>query len=180
MMEINSRTVLCVGLLLALASTACKDDDSTPADAAGTGGGTTAGTGGASTPMAVATIAGLMGGTVTGTATFVQAGTDVTVTVALTNCVAGKMYATHIHAGTSCDAAMGHWGPTRGEGIPKVMCNGTTGTATLTRKADMPDLTWTVGGDATTNVVGHAFVLHDPDSTTMPPAAMGCGVIAAN
>jgi hypothetical protein len=46
----------------------------------------------------------------------------------------------------------------------------------LTRATTDPALGWTVGGDATTNVVGHAFVAHDPDVPMMPPR-IGCGVI---
>jgi hypothetical protein len=130
---------------------------------------------------AVAAITGFNGGTVTGMATFSKAtGTDVTVTVSLTNCVAGKTYPVHIHAGTSCADAMSqgdHWGPARGEGIPSVMCAGTTGTSTLTRPATDLNLAWTIGGDPTTNVVGHAFVVHAPDVPMMPPR-IGCGVIA--
>jgi hypothetical protein len=130
---------------------------------------------------AVATLAGFMGGTVTGTATFVKAaGTDVTVTVALANCVAGKSYPVHIHEGTSCADATAqgeHWGPARGEGIPSVMCTGTTGSSTLTRPATPTNLAWTIGGtDAMTNVVGHAFVVHAPDVPMMPPR-ISCGVI---
>jgi hypothetical protein len=179
----NLRNGLVVGAVIVLSSAACKDNTS-PGPAAGSGGsaaGSGGGAGGTSAgSKAVAKITGFMGGTVTGTATFVQAGTDVTVTVALSNCVDTKMYPVHIHVGTSCAdaAAQGdHWGPARGEGIPKVACKGTTGTATLTRTAAAADLAWSVGGDATTNVIGHAFVVHDPDVVTTPPR-IGCGVIA--
>ena len=132
--------------------------------------------------MATATIAGFEAGTVTGTAVFTQTGTDVTVVVTLMNCPDGP-HGVHIHEGTSCaDATMqgAHWGPTRGEGIPSVMCTGMTGTAMLTRAATDPTLAWSVGGDAATNVVGHAFVVHDPAPATpaMAPAPrIGCGVI---
>lgn len=149
--------------------------------AAGTGaGGAAAGTGAAPAGSAVATLASLMGGTVTGTATFAKVtGTDVAVTVALTNCVAGKTYPVHIHEGTGCAdaAAQGeHWGPARGEGIPPVMCSGTTGTSTLTRPATPVNLAWTIGADPATNVVGHAFVVHAADVPSMPPR-IACGVI---
>ena len=172
---------LYVVLLLTLASAACKDDDKS-GGSAGSGGSATATGGGGSSAMttAVANIAGFMGGTVKGTATFVQSGTDVTVSVELSSCVDGKMYPVHIHAGTSCADAMAqgdHWGPARGEGIPKIACKGTSGTATLTRKAtDTPDLLWSIGGVETTNVVGHAFVVHDPDVAMSPPR-IGCGLI---
>ena len=176
----NWRLALYVGMLLTLVSAACKDDASD--GTAGSGGSAaTAGTGGGSAaPKAVAAITGFMGGAVTGTATFAQSGTDVTVTVAINNCVAGKMYPAHIHAGTSCADAMAqgdHWGPTRGEGIPKIACQSTSGTATLTRKAtDTPDLQWSIGGNATTDVVGHVVVVHDPDVAMSPPR-IACGVI---
>jgi hypothetical protein len=139
-----------------------------------------AGTGAAPAGSAVATLTGFMGGTVTGTATFAKAtGTDVSVTVALANCVAGKSYPVHIHEGTSCADAMSqgdHWGPARGEGIPAVMCAGTTGTSMHTRTAIPTNLAWTIGGDAMTNVVGHAFVVHAPDVPMMPPR-IACGII---
>jgi len=149
--------------------------------AAGMGaGGATAGTGAAPAGSAVATITGFMGGTVTGMATFSKGtGTDVKVDVALASCVAGKSYPVHIHEGTSCASAMAqgdHWGPARGEGIPNVTCSGTTGTSTTTRPATPTNLAWTIGGDMATNVVGHAFVVHDPDVAMMPPR-IACGVI---
>jgi Cu/Zn superoxide dismutase len=156
------------------------------AAAAGTGaragtGAAAAGTAAAPAGSAVATLAGFMGGTVTGSATFTKAtGTDVAVTVALANCVPGKMYPVHIHEGTSCADAMAqgdHWGPARGEGIPLVSCGATmTGTSTLTRPAIPANLAWTIGGDVMTNVVGHAFVVHAPDVPMMPPR-IGCGII---
>ena len=121
--------------------------------------------------------------TVTGMVTFVKGANpgEVTVTVTLNGCETGKLYPVHIHAGTACTdaAAQGdHWGPTRGEGIPSVMCTGTTGTSTFTRPATDPMLAWTIGGDAATNVIGHAFVAHAPDMPMMP-ARIACGVIAA-
>jgi Cu/Zn superoxide dismutase len=119
--------------------------------------------------------------TVTGTATFAKGAgsTDVTVNVALANCVAGKVYPVHIHEGMGCADAVAqgdHWGPARGEGIPSVTCTTTTGTSTLTRPATPTNLAWTIGGDVMTNVVGHAFVVHAPDVPMMPPR-IACGVI---
>jgi Cu/Zn superoxide dismutase len=149
---------------------------------AGMGAGGMGGAGGMAAPAgsAVATITGFMGGKVTGTATFTKAsGTDVKVVVALKDCEAGKSYPVHIHEGTSCADAMSqgdHWGPQRGEGIPNVVCSGTTGMSETTRPATPTNLAWTIGGDAMTNVVGHAFVVHQPDVMTMPPR-IACGVI---
>jgi len=174
-----SKVVLLAALAVALGA-GCTDDPATPGGP-GAAGASAAGTGSAAVSSAVAAITGFNGGTVTGTATFSKASaTDVTVTVSLTNCIAGKAYPVHIHAGTSCADAMSqgdHWGPARGEGIPSVTCAGTTGTSTLTRAATDPTLAWTIGGDAATNVVGHAFVVHAPDVPMMPPR-IGCGVIA--
>jgi Cu-Zn family superoxide dismutase len=169
---------LCVGL-------GCEDDArDTKNNTAGSGGagagaaGTTAGSGASAMPSAVATIAPFDMGMVTGTATFTQSGTDVTVVVSLSNCPDG-MHGVHIHQGTSCaDATMqgGHWDMTRGEGIPAVMCANGTGTAMLTRNAMDPTLAWSVGGAAATNVIGHAFVVHNPGD---PAPRIGCGLIAA-
>ena len=42
------------------------------------------------------------------------------------------------------------------------------------REATDPKLTWTVGGDATSNVVGHVIVVHD---ATTPSKRIACGKI---
>jgi Cu/Zn superoxide dismutase len=98
------------------------------------------------------------------------------------NCPDGE-HGVHIHEGTACaDEAMQgpHWGPTRGEGIPNVTCTGMTGMAMHTRAATDPMLAWTIGGDMATDVVGHAFVVHDPAPDMATPAPrIGCGVITA-
>lgn len=198
-MKIRHSLYMVAACMIALA--ACKKSSSgnttggtggASTSTAGTGTGT-AGAGAAGTSAAggkaVATIATFgTGVTVTGTATFTQTGSDVTVVVQLNGCVDGKMYPVHIHEGTSCmDATTqgAHWGmavtPVRGEGIPKVVCTGTSGTVTYTRAiATDPTIAWTVGGDMTTNVVGHAFVVHDPEPVVAPaaPPRIGCGVIA--
>ena len=135
--------------------------------------------------MASSSITGFMGGTVTGTGAFMQGAPDtaadsVTLTLTLSACVADKAYPVHIHQGAACTDATtqgGHWDMTRGEGIPNITCTGTTGTVTYTRTAADATLAWSVGGDATTNVVGHTIVVHDPDN---PTTRIACGVIAAN
>lgn len=140
--------------------------------------------GGTGSTMATSTVSGFMGGTVTGTATFEQGAADtaadsVTVTLTINGCVAGKMYSAHIHVGAACTDTTtqgGHWDMTRGEGIPMITCNGTTGTVTYNRAATDATLAWSVGGAATTNVIGHTVVVHDPD---MPMTRIACGVIAA-
>lgn len=178
-------STLSLPLMAALAFAGCREAETyggpLGAPAAGSTGGS-AGTGSAAPSSAVATLAGFQGGTVTGTVTFTKgSGTDVAVTVALSNCVAGKSYPVHIHEGKSCADAMapgGHWGPTRGEGIPAVMCGSTTGMAMHTRSATPATTAWTIGGEATTNVIGHAFIVHEPD-VAMMPKPISCGVIAA-
>lgn len=167
------RWVSCVSALLAFTAAAgCGGDEAYVDGFAGISGG------GAANPTAVATIAPFGTGTVTGTASFTQSGTSVTVTVTLTNCVDGP-HGVHIHQGVSCaDPLMqgDHWDMTRGEMIPEVTCVGGTGTSTHTRAALVPTLAWSIGGDPLTNVVGHAFVVHDPG---MPAPRIGCGIIAA-
>jgi Cu/Zn superoxide dismutase len=198
-MKLESSKLL-LPLLAALAVfTGCRETEqlspALPAPMAGTaaaaGTGAKAGTGGgagaagmmaAPAGSAVATITGFNGGKVTGTATFTKptpTSTDVKVVVALKDCEAGKSYPVHIHEGTSCADAMAqgeHWGPQRGEGIPNVVCSGTTGMSETTRPATPTNTAWTIGGDAMTNVVGHAFVVHAPDVPMMPPR-IACGVI---
>jgi hypothetical protein len=49
----------------------------------------------------------------------------------------------------------------RGEGIPDIMCKGTTGSTALTRSTPDARIAWTIGGDPMTDVVGHVVVVHD-------------------
>ena len=130
-------------------------------------------------PTATASVTGFMGGTVTGTGTFTQSGTDVLLSFTLNNCTAGKSYNIHIHQGSDCTDTTtqgGHWDMTRGEGIPNIMCNGTTGTTTYNRVATDATLKWSVGDASATDVIGHTIVVHDPD---MPMTRIACGTITS-
>lgn len=62
----------------------------------------------------------------------------------------------------------------RGEGIPDVVCAPATASVPYTRGFIDPALRWSVGGDPTTNVIGHTFVVHDRDDLT---AAVVCAEI---
>jgi len=129
-------------------------------------------------PMAAAALSGLGTATMTGTATFVQSGTDVTLELTLNGCASGKSYPVHIHQGASCADATaqgGHWDTARGEGIPNIACTAGTGSAEHTRAATPPEIAWSIGGDAATDVVGHVIVVHDADT---PTTRIACGVIA--
>lgn len=140
--------------------------------------------GGGAGGMASSSVTGFMGGTVTGTGMFEQGAADtaadsVTVTITLNGCVAGKAYPVHIHTGSACTdmtSQGGHWDMTRGEGIPNITCNGTTGTVTYNRAATDATLKWSVGDGSATDVIGHTIVVHDPD---MPMTRIACGTIGA-
>jgi Cu/Zn superoxide dismutase len=164
--------------LTSLALVACADGADNVTGVAGSGIGA-AGAGGAGPGgSAVATIAPFGTGTVSGTVTFTQSGSDVTALVSLQNCPDGP-HGVHIHQGTSCADATtqgDHWDMARGEGFPDVTCSGGAGTTTVTRAATDPALAWSIGGNPVTNVIGHVFVVHDPG---MPAPRIGCGQIVA-
>jgi len=174
----NQRCAYAISLLGALCALAGCGDDAYVDGFAGMNGGGGMG-GGAAMATAVASILPFAAGTVTGTVTFSQTGTDVTAVVTLSNCPDGP-HGVHIHQGVSCaDEAMqgGHWDMTRGEGIPDVVCAAGTGTTSVTRTAVDPTLAWSIGGAPATNVIGHAFVVHNPGD---PAPRIGCGLIVAN
>ena len=157
-----------LGLLVVLAASACGGDDG----------------GGGAGKMALSTVSGFMGGTVTGNGMFEQGAPDtaadsVTVTITLNGCTAGKAYPVHIHTGSACTDTTtqgGHWDMTRGEGIPNITCSGTTGTTTYNRVATDATLKWSVADGSATDVVGHTIVVHDPD---MPMTRIACGTITS-
>jgi Cu/Zn superoxide dismutase len=165
-------------VICALGVSGCASgDDGGDGASAGGGAGNGAGGNGAATARAVAAISGFGGGTVTGTATFSQQPAGVTVEIMLSNCPDG-VHPVHIHEGTSCADAMmqgAHWNMTRGEGIPDITCAGGTGVSTYTRMPTPAELAWSIGGDAATSVVNHAFVVHNNDEMK---TRIGCGVIA--
>jgi Cu/Zn superoxide dismutase len=206
-MKIHTAHALFLSVALA-GGFACGDDDATPTDAGPSGdsgmmrdaardsGGTDAGPGedagdvdagptdagtdaGPALPTAVADIAESEGGTgITGTVTFIQDGTDVTVMYEVTNCPEGE-HPTHIHAGTGCgnrgEQGM-HWDPPRGENIPNLVCDAAgNGTLVYTRDGTAAALAWTIGDGAASDIVGLPVVIHGEEPTTDP--RIGCGVI---
>jgi Cu-Zn family superoxide dismutase len=138
------------------------------------------------------------GSTISGTATFTQVGTLVSLSVSVAGATPG-MHGVHLHVNGDCTApdassAMGHWDPSMmTHGLPTVFphhlgdCGnftvGADGTGTMTFTAP-----WTLGSGETTDVVGHAVVIHqNMDDGTAPPAPatpgnsgprQACGVIS--
>jgi hypothetical protein len=66
-------------------------------------------------------------------------------------------------AGGSGGAAAGGPAPLmlRGEGINPIVCMGTMGSTALTRSTPDVRITWSIGGDPMTDVVGHVIVVHN-------------------
>lgn len=130
--------------------------------------------GGSGTPTAVANITGLMGQTVTGTATFTQGATMTTLVLNLTACPAGA-HASHLHAMKNCgdngNAAGGHWVP-NGEGLGDYTCADNKGTLTVMK----PITTWTVGDGSATDVTKYSFMVHEMGGAN-PGGRIGCGLI---
>ncbi|WP_441286148.1 superoxide dismutase family protein [Sorangium sp. KYC3313] len=140
----------------------------------GSGGGD-GGSGGGESLRAEAELQGMNSSGLTGTATFTQAGEDVTLTITVSGCPAGE-HSAHIHQNKSCenngDAAGAHWIP-NGEGLGSFTCNEAgQGTHMVKRGTDV----WTVGGDEATDVTKYAIVVHaaaDPQAGSR----IGCGLI---
>jgi hypothetical protein len=187
-MNLGLRTTLMIIIAGPLVA-ACSSDNSSNNGGAGAGGGP------AGSPTATASLAalaasagsagsggsagaGAAAGPVTGTATFSTVSTGVTVAVSITGCVSGKSYPIHIHQGTSCADTMSqgaHWDVPRGEGIPMVVCSGTTGMLAMPYTRLSSDAKpWSIGDGSASDMVGHVVVLHDPD---VPATRISCGAI---
>ena len=117
------------------------------------------------------------GNGVTGSAHFAQLGKKVDMTVTLTSCPAGA-HALHLHANAACgdngNAAGGHWQP-QGDGIGEVSC-GEDGTAQYSYTP--PEGSWSIGGPASTNLLGHALIIHAGPNLPEPGGRIACGIPA--
>jgi Cu-Zn family superoxide dismutase len=142
------------------------------------------------------TIEAKSGSKLTGKYTLTQDGKNVKLTVTVENAPEGE-HAVHVHENADCSdpegkKAGGHWNPTaqpHGQwghegfhmGDVGNMKVGKDGKGEITLTTDK----WTLGGDAKTNVEGHAIVVHEKvdDFKTQPTgnagARIGCGVIPA-
>jgi Cu-Zn family superoxide dismutase len=140
------------------------------------------------------TVEAKSGSKLTGTFTAVPEGKKVKLTVKVQNAPEGE-HAVHIHEKGDCSdpegkAAGGHWNPTsqpHGQwghdgfhlGDVGNMKVGKDGTGEITLTTDK----WTIGGDPSTDVIGHAIVVHEKidDFKTQPTgnagSRIGCGVI---
>lgn len=130
--------------------------------------------GGTGMPTAVANITGLMGQTVTGTATFTQGATMTTLVLNLTACPNGT-HASHLHAMKDCgdngNAAGGHW-LINGEGLDDYTCADNKGMLTFMKPTSM----WTVGDGSATDVTKYSFMVHEMGGAS-PGGRIGCGLI---
>jgi Cu-Zn family superoxide dismutase len=135
------------------------------------------------------------GSNVKGTATFIQSGDKVELTLNVSGASPGQ-HAVHLHAVGDCSAgdatsAMGHWNPDMmNHGLPSATphhlgdCGNLTvaadGTGTLTISND-----WSIGTGDPDDIIDKAIIVHalvDDGVTQNPPGAAGarqaCGVIA--
>jgi Copper/zinc superoxide dismutase (SODC) len=130
--------------------------------------------GGSGMPTAVANITGLMGQTVTGTATFTQGATMTTLVLNLTACPAGT-HSSHLHENKDCgsngSAAGGHW-LGNGEGLGDYTCADNKGTLTKLK----PTSQWTVGDGSATDVTKYSFMVHEMGDANAG-GRIGCGLI---
>jgi len=112
-----------------------------------------------------------------GVATLRTTTEGVDLTVSMQDCRSGHLYPVVLFEGADCAALTrdsATWDDTRGKGIAPAICPGAPGAfAYYARKSDEPK-PWSLGGSASSNVLGHAIAVLDPD--TGEPLA--CGVIA--
>jgi hypothetical protein len=115
---------------------------------------------------------------VTGSATFTVTTEGVNAEVWVMQCKSSRAYAVQIYAGNACTSAVLSgpvWDGTRGLGIDKVACLGVRGGDAYHVRRSSDPKPWTIGGPATSNLIGHAIAALDPD--TLQPVA--CGQIVA-
>jgi hypothetical protein len=88
-----------------------------------------------------------------------------------------KGYPLRLHIGSSCADATSlgpGWDSQDAGAEALVYCNGTSGTgASYSSRLDTDARPWTLGGPASTNILGRVLVIHDPVSD----APLACGVI---
>ena len=102
-------------------------------------------------------------------------GVDLSLT--LTQCRKPYAYPVFIYPGTDCSQLDGRskpWDGTRGTLSSKAFCFGPAGALFDTRPT-RSNLPWTIGGPASSNLLGRAVAIHDPD-TNLP---LVCATISA-
>ena len=180
------------GAALAAASASCAGHKA-PASGGGTAASPAAAKG-STEPLAHAKLEPRSGSDVRGSAEFVEHAGKVTLTLTVSGLTPGE-HAFHLHEKGDCSApdatsAGGHWNPTaeghgkwgthpfhRGD-VANLVADA-SGNAKLTFTTDL----WSIGGDPSRDVVGHALVIHakPDDFTTQPTGNAGgrvaCGVI---
>ena len=145
--------------------------------------------GGGDAQEASASVSGLDGNDVSGTAHFTETDDGVRLVLHLENLSPGE-HGVHLHTGT-CDNIGGHWNPTnephglRGadntfhRGDIGNIAIGKDGKGTLTLTAD----DWTIGGSGDTNIVGRLVIVHagTDNYVTQPGGSsgptIGCGTV---
>ena len=137
-------------------------------------------------PQSVASMAPLQGTSVSGSAVFTHqifGDNSVTLTITVAGVVPDGNHGIHIHQTPDCSSIDGesagpHWNPLGGPeaGIPLEDQLGELGNITISGGAGTLSLTkpmWTLGDGATTDVIGHAVIMHlNPDAG----ARIACGV----
>jgi hypothetical protein len=120
------------------------------------------------------------GGTIRGTATFTQHGSDVLTHVDLTSCPEGP-HLIQVFGGYSCDSIESQgsvWNPPRGEHFGSeastIQCGADKrGSLDFTRPGGSPTTSWTVGdGDPVTDIKRQLIVVFSLDD---PPQHHACG-----